>query len=120
MRYKMLSIQGECYEGECFQIEANYSKMLSQSDVDSFDKYKITGPDKYGAFVDRADPTQCILPETHPAFNFDLFDAVDWKTLEDRADAEFAILQSGGEGANELLTKYFPRTVNYLSSQFKI
>jgi len=119
MRYKMLSIQGECDEGECFQIEANYSKMLPQSDVDSFNKNNISFsvPDKYGALVNRPNPTWYILPESHPAFNFDLFDAVDWRTLEDRAEAEFTILQTGGRDINEILTKYFPQAVRYLSSQ---
>jgi len=117
MRYKMLSIQGECDEGECFQIEANFSKMLSQSDVDSFNKNNISGPDKYGALTNRANPTWYMLPESHPAFNFDLLDAVDWRTLEDRAEAEFTILQTGGRGVNEILTKYFPHAVKYLSSQ---
>jgi hypothetical protein len=120
MRYKMLSIQGECIEGECYQIEANFYKMLSQSDVDSFDKYKITGPDKYGALTASAhwlNPSLYILPESHPAFNFDLFDTVDWRTLEDRADAEVTILQTGGRDINEILTKYFPQAVRYLSSQ---
>jgi hypothetical protein len=113
----MLSIQGECDEGECFQIEANFSKMLSQSDVDSFNKNNISGPDKYGALTNRITPTWYMLPESHPAFNFDLFDAVDWRTLEDRAEAEFTILQTGGRDVNEILTKYFPHAVKYLSNQ---
>ena len=120
MRYKMLNIQGECDEGECFQIEANYSKMVSQGDFDNLsnsNNISFSGPDKYGALTNRVNPSWYILPETHPAFNFDLFDAVDWRTLEDRADAEFTILQSGGRGVNEILTKYFPQAVRYLSSQ---